>query len=817
MHGSATAQAPGPFVPSPPRADSTAPSHPPSSSDRTSDAQITPGPPRLDINPKGHFRLEQGRILHLQDGISLTYQGATLSADRLDGDINRELTFSGHARIVRDGIHADADAIHLYTSDGRYRLENPRGVIDPSLLEGRVYDPVFLDGGSLMGDQSGYGIAEQFVTTTCREHFHHYELHVGSAELIPHVRLILRRVDVYLFGAKLITLPTLVVPLDQRPERRPRTDYLPEFGQNYDEGYFARFPYTFAEGGDAGTFVRADLTQKRGFGYRVEQEYLAGKQPSRFDTSGYGYGGGLSQGDNGAFSGAYGYGTLGSRLPRLGTGINPQNGGLFSVQGYLADGFQRNFNAAFRHQQSIGGSNRVALNTELQRNSDFVSSGNGSSTTTLSNRFDLVHDDATHGVNDALNVTLNNTNQTGSSSSQFSGSLKQAYQFGISGSTRNILSTGVDLTHQLNTFGATSTSVTRSALLASQFELQHIAREFTLDLNANHSTPIGVQTGGTNFGTLEKLPELTASVNTYSFRGGWLHALPATFQLGVGEYSEPSSKVNTNRVLLGLNFQQFNLLRGNTEVVAAGGMEQRFYGDGAANYLLHDTVALRQHLGGRSGVDLNYRYDQPEGGTPFLFDQFQHSHSLSVEGGYLNDTRFQFTGRTGYDFLGNSLSPWQYVSTRLMWHPVPGFRFDATQTYDPNSGRFFSFSNQFRIRGPNDLAIDVAALIDPKQPGIRRKFSQLNTQFDLPFGRNWRTSGLFRFNGLSGILESRNLQVVHEWDCLEASFTYTENVNSFRPDRQFYFAIRIKAFPFSRSFNRGAAGETIGSGINGIF
>jgi len=72
----------------------------------------------------------------------------------------------------------------------------------------------------------------------------------------------------------------------------------------------------------------------------------------------------------------------------------------------------------------------------------------------------------------------------------------------------------------------------------------------------------------------------------------------------------------------------------------------------------------------------------------------------------------------------------------------------------------------------------------------------MNVQFQtLPWGRTWKLFGLLLYNGATSKFESINLQAVHEWDCLEASVTYTENPFAFRSDRQVFFTLRIKGLP----------------------
>lgn len=749
-------------------------------------------------------------------GVEVSYAGVTVTADKVAGNYNRELVLSGNAKIVSHGLTSYADAIHVFPKTRSFRLDNPRGMLEPALLQNRVLDPLYVTGGSFSESSTGYGYADHVTATTCVEEKHHYEFRIGDAELFPYRKLVMHRVSLYLFGVKVVTLPYVVVPLDVRqPDaRRPRTDYLPEFGQNINEGYYVRLPYAFAEGSAAGTFVRLDITQKRGEGYRLEQEYLAGKQTSGFSTAGVTPQGGFTGATSGTIANAYGYGNV-QRLPGLGSGLGPQNGGLFAMQGYFADGFDRYFTAGFKHQQGIGGSNRFAFSTELQRDSFFVGADQSSQNT----RFNFNHSDAAHGVQGDFTLGLTNTDQTGAivgSTSQLTGNLRESFDFASKGSNRNTISYSFDLARYLSTSQSFSS---RTATLQSDFQMQHVSRDYSFSFEANKNSTIGEQTGNGSFGTLEKLPELKFSTDTYNYQGGFLKSLPLHLDIGVGRYSEPSHNFTDDRLLVGFTLQQITLMRGRTEVVTSGGFEQRLYSDTAAQYITRNTTRLRQHLGGRSGIDLNYNYEQPEGGTPFLFDVFGKSHNITAEAGYLDDKHFQFTARVGYDLVGQTFGltprPFQTLSTRMMYRPNDNVRYDALATYDPNTGTFISFSNSLKVRARNDFAVDLIGRYDP----TLHKFSQLNTQFDIPVGRTWRLQGLWRYNGVTKQFESRNLQVLHEWDCMEASLTYSESPVGFSAGntRQLYLTLRLKAFPFFHSFARGAAGQALSTGIGDLY
>ena len=173
---------------------------------------------------------------------SIAYQGIVIAADRIEGNTNTELVFSGNAVISTNGATTYADTIHFFPRTRRYRLDNARTILTPDFLQNRVYDDVYVTARDVLGTRTGYTLGEGTTATTCIEPFHHYELRSRDGQIFPGKRLVLHQTSVFLFGVKLITLPYIVVPLDQKPPKRGRTDYLPEFGQNVDEGYYARFP-----------------------------------------------------------------------------------------------------------------------------------------------------------------------------------------------------------------------------------------------------------------------------------------------------------------------------------------------------------------------------------------------------------------------------------------------------------------------------------------------------------------------------------------------------------------------------------------------
>lgn len=749
------------------------------------------------------------------DNVTLKYLDATLTADRATGNMDREVILTGHAHVLSHDIDANADAIHAYPGTSSFRLDNLRGVVDPRLLEGRILDRLNLTGGDMLGLRSGYLDTTGVTATTCVEKHHHYELRAEDAEVFPHQRIVLRKASFFLFDVKVLTINYLVIPLDDRPHR-PHSNYMPELGQDAIEGYYARIPYEFAESNFAATYVRLDITQNKGEGYRLEEEYVAGKQPKYYDTRGaLSQGGGFTGATTGTIASSYGYGDLGHGLARMGTGLGPQSGGLFAMQGYFAEGFSRDFSASFRHQQSIGGDNRFSINTQLQNSSSFEAGGAGQ--TSQNTQFTFNHADAKHGDNADVSIGLTTNGDGASSNNQLSGSLHQSWDFNSKGTTKNSLSYAFDYTSSSYSSG-TGVPETSTSLLDTQFQLQHVAREYTLGLTANKSIDLSPSSTSSGYGTLEKLPEIQFSTQTINYKGGYFAKLPAELDIGVGRYSEPGHENNTrledDRITFAFKTQDISVMRGNTEMTTALGFQQNFYSDTAAQYMLSDTTRLRQHLKGRSGFDLTYNYQQPEGATPFFFDLFNRVHNVTAEAGYLDDYHFQLTMQTGYNFLKDyQAAPWQSISTRMLVRPNPRLRFDFLATYDVNTGQWFNISNSVKIRANKNLAVDLVGVYDPQVD----RWSQINTQYEIPLGRTWKFTGLIKYNGVLREFQSTNFQIAHEWDCLEASITYSSNPSSFVNDRELFLTVRIKAIPYFGTFARGPAGQAMNSATNGIF
>lgn len=713
------------------------------------------------------------------DNVVIVIGEYTLTGGHVEGDVEKEIIFTGNPRLTYRGQTLTGDAIRFTPRTKAFSINNLHTALTPEFLRGRVQSPLYLAADNIYGQRNNPIYGEDIDATTCEKlEFPDYLIRAGQIKLEPGKQLTLRRATIFLFGRRIITLPTLVIPLDRRIHRF-RMDHAPQVGRSQDEGFFVKAAFNYLLADRAPGVYRVDLMEKKGIGLGVEQGWFLLKSV-----------------------------------------------GAIALYTIPTGGTNRNLSARINNRQDIGGGQTVTVDGDLQRNSYLALPA----TTNLNTRLGYTRN--VEGVNTTLNIARQQTDtgassfSGGSASRSISANLMQGFTFGRSGS----ISLNADYSGQststlpFTSGGQTSDGFSqRTEQLATRFQADQRADNYTLQMTANKTFSLAQTSGQSFFSGVEKLPEVTLS--SYRFTKGFLASLPALFSISAGKYSEggfgtgtgtgSTGTVNTERVVTGfdINGQRFRLSP-STDLNISGGFQQFFYGNqNYAQYLLRNSTTLSQRWNKKSGLNLNYTYQRPEGATPFHFDQQGQFHALNGDIGFLDDRRLQLTARVGYDFTNRSFGgppmPWQTLSANLLVRPVDWMRFRSLYSFDPNTGKFVSATADLRFRGHNDFALDLVGRYDPRQG----KFGQINSYLNLPIGRLWRVIALMQYNGYLNRFESRNLQILREWDCLEASLTYIDNPYGFRNDKQIFFSLRIKAFPFFQRFGVGQFGQSIDTSI----
>ena len=722
-----------------------------------SDRIELPLPP---VNNKAEITYENadilGSIIKAQ-GVTVIIGEYTLSGAALDGDFDKELVFTGSPTLTYRGQKLNGKELHFFPKTKAFHFVELKTSLSPEFLQNRLLSPLFLDAQTLTGHRNGPYLAEQTDTTTCELPEPHYLLSARTLKLEPGKRLTFKKVTVLLWGHKLISLPTMIIPLDRQP-RRFRVSHLPQFGHSEDEGWFAKSTYDYLLADRVPGIIHLDGMEKKGLGLGVEQ---------------------------------------GWNLARM--------TGLLALYTIPTGGSGKNLSGRVNHRQNIGGGQTLTFDGDYQQRSYLTLPQTTSLNTRLGYNLQLP------ALTTTFNISRQTNNSPGYSTQSWTANMAQGFRLGA----KTDINLGTDYSKYANGGSFTTTS----EQLNYNINASHRENNYSLQLVTNRQVPMG--TGTSFFSGVQRVPEL--NLNNYRFTHGYLSTMPLTLSLSAGRYSEGSafgagqSSVTTERGVfqLELGDRAYQLSR-RTDLHISGGFQQNLYTDGAAQYLVKNTTTLTQRWSNHSGVNFNYTYQRPEGGTPFLFDRLAQFHNITADVGFLDNQRIEFTARVGYDlsrnsFGGMSSQPWQTLSANLLLRPRSWIRFQNLFSFDPNTGKFISVDNDLRIRGHRDFQMDLVARYDPQQ----HKFGSINGYWSVPISTDWRLTGLCQYNGYLNRFESRNLQIVKDLHCMEASLSYTENPYGFRNDRQIWFQLRIKAFPLYRMLGIGQFGQAIDTGIGG--
>lgn len=692
--------------------------------------------------------------------VKVTVGEYILTGGMLEGDVEKELIFTGSPALVYRGQTVTGDAIRFEPKSRRYRIDNPHTRLAPDFLRGQVTSPLTVSGGRIFGDRTPPVNARNADVTTCDLERAHYLLRASELRMEPGKRVVLRNTGVYLWGRRLFTLPTLLIPLDQKGLRR--TGYVPQFGQSQDEGVFVKSAFNYLLADRIPGILRLDLMQKRGVGLGFEQEYNLSR-----------------------VSGTAAFYTI----PFGGRGNN--------LTGRL--------NTRFLVTPSL----QVSTDNELQNNSYLGLP----QTSTLNNRVGLQYQAGTAST--TLSIARQNSQSSGSLTRSYTANLNQtARLFGFQTQFSG------DYSRYYSGFGDL---INRNDQMNLRLQADRSSPNGSVQFTANRQVPVGPRTATSFFGGVEKLPELAFN-NFRPTGGALARLpLTFTMSAGKyaegSTIGGTPTRLSSERVVLGFDMTQTRIsLSKSTDLNVGGGFMQYLYGGlDAAQYVLRNNTTFTQRWNRTSGVNLAYTYQRPYGGTPFRFDQQGQFHALNADIGFLDDRRLQLTARVGYDFaqtsFGGFSAPWQTLSANLLARPNESTRIQNLFTFDPNTGRFLQVTTDMRFRGRHDFAADVVARFDPS----RHKFGQINSYLHIPVGRTWRVTTLLQYNGFLNRFENKSLQIVKDLHCMEASLTYMENPFGFRNDRQFYFSFRIKGIPFFDRFGTGGFGNAIDTGVGGIY
>ena len=285
--------------------------------------------------------------------------------------------------------------------------------------------------------------------------------------------------------------------------------------------------------------------------------------------------------------------------------------------------------------------------------------------------------------------------------------------------------------------------------------------------------------------------------------------IPFKTSFSYGQYSDPRRGSQVERTAFNFAFNKSTPSNQRFTADTATNFRQGIYSDDTAQYLLGLNENLRYRLGGDTGINLRYAYLRPYGYTPLSIDNAGQTNLVTTDINVRPIRSVLLGAQTGYDIQREKASQiaWQQVGIRSEWTPRPGIVARGLYTYDTYQQAFSQLRFDFSAIG-REARLNLNAQYD----GIQHTFSTVNGSIDgIRLGRT-KIAAVFSYNGYLRKFESKQFAFTYDLHCAEAVLAIQENDTGFRPGRQVFLLLRLKALPFDLPFGTGTRGQGLGFG-----
>lgn len=224
-----------------------------------------PVPVNVEIQKMGTLNLVEGKRVLIGYGVRLSYQGATITADEMEYDLDaNRIRFQGNVLFQKDKQELRGAAFSYDVNKEEGELIAAQGTLTGENIKGKLYVS-----GEKVATCKGSITIEGGRLTTCDTSKSHYRLDAQKIEIYPGDRLVIRGVSFWESGIPLFYWPYLVLSLKDRSESQFQ---LPQIGYNGVDGWFLKTTYNYFTGNQYG-FIYADYFQNTGFGGGLRHVY----------------------------------------------------------------------------------------------------------------------------------------------------------------------------------------------------------------------------------------------------------------------------------------------------------------------------------------------------------------------------------------------------------------------------------------------------------------------------------------------------------------------------------------------------------------
>ncbi|HEY3779454.1 MAG TPA: hypothetical protein VGL56_00115 [Fimbriimonadaceae bacterium] len=695
---------------------------------------------------------ELGTHVHVDGGFHIRYKGYDLFGDTLDG-YRDSLIFdaTGHVRLIGQSSSVTGEDITIDFRKNTFISKQAEADLKPTFFpNGDVQDDVYVNGVAAHG--SGAEVfANYSYITTCDLPDPHFKIYAKHIDLRPSKRIIMRGVTLYILDKKIVSIPYLSIPLDDR-----KNHITPQVGDDPTAGYYVKTYIPIpVHGNNLDLNGRFDEYSKLGTGLGVDFAY----QNKTMQGSG---------------------------------------------EVYTIVGRSNEQDLTINHDEHFGKTD-LALNAQYSNNDYLQSPGS-----TLLNFRGQLTVPQKNGSFDQLALSQNSSLYSGFNSLQESATFTDSRVWNTL--LRSNLS--VAYTDSSTSGGGYDTTNYDSQSLAVNFDANDDLKKATAELQYVRSVPIGAN-GMQLFGLENLTPQITfKSDSTKLLSTKLAQEFPFTTDLALSQLAAPTfdgtSISNIYRSVFDFDYTKPDHPDQKFDYTVNTIFQQGLYSDSTAEYTTGLNTGTRYTLGPDTAFDMNYSYLQQHGFTPVAQDKQGQTNLFTSDISYRPTRSVILAAQSGYDLLSyqEGITPYQDVGLRAEWHPVDYFQLRTLSTYDTTMKGISNVQVDMAYK-PGATFISAGFRYD----GTQHTFGEWDLFFDAFKWGRLKASGLLDYDGYTHSFTSEQLSLTYDLHCAEAILQIQNNPSGFRSGTQIAFYIRLKAFPFNTPFGVGTQGQAVGGGF----
>ena len=697
---------------------------------------------------------QEAGIITASGSVEIMFEGITIESDSARIDTNANIaTAEGHVKIDRPDCDIRSSNLTYDISAETAYVINLKTVFYPSDVKTNLYIAA-----TEMTDLPEMKMGQYGSMTTCDYDQPHYHINARWFDYYPDDKLVGYWVIMYVGN-----VPTpLMTPYYVYNLKKKRTPYSYIYGKNDVEGEFLKTSFDYFINNSANGMIYFDTTEIKGPGYGILDDYILNDK-----NSGSLYFYRIDEKDT----------KLNDYVFKLNHTINPDQ---YTKLTLLHD-------SAFIYQVPSG---------RKYGTDSSVSYSQNTGTHQLNYNYSVADDMYSFQNSQAFNIN----NRYGSFNTGFSWDESQSLK-GTKWKNshdrffheQSIFTDDAKLSMNVNYSSyATDEGAVADEKLEPRIDLNYRGSFYSLRLTENWYVDVDGDNyrGDDHYEYLERLPETAIAFNPIDLRYANLN-----LNVGAARYREVKyvptflrmRDITANEYSLSAGLSRTDPLGLGTVLRSGLGLDQFTYDTEDQRYQLRETLNTETNLGGFFRNNTDWAKAKVDGNTPFFFE------SLGSQYEYINDkislyylNMVSFDMSSGYNYQNETYND---IVDNLLITPNEKLSFRVSSGWSVENCRYRDLVTSVTVT-PFPKFVNTANIVYDMNSGA---LISANSLVDLEIGDTWENRWHFKmghsYDFTTDMYMLRDLAVVKDLHCWEATFTYNDYLKEFR------FGITLKAFP----------------------